>query len=170
MRSSLPLLAALSWPPQLPFWWWSSWCCSRTLGSAAETLRWRGETQPRWAPEPWARCVATVLLATMPQLTLRCVGSRRQSPAAAAEAPAPRAGDRLGSQPCRGVPWRLPKTGSPVFERKPTRLPCTHQRGNLRVPPRAAPSRLETLKAASAPGVGRVGMGPPPRTPPKKPC
>lgn len=32
--------------------------------------------------------------------------------------------------------------------------PCTHQRGKLCVPPQAAPSRLEALRAAFAPGMG----------------
>lgn len=49
-----------------------------------------------------------------------------------------------------------------------TRLPCTHQRGNLCAPPQAAPSQLETLQAALASGVGQVGVGPPMHTP-KKP-
>lgn len=57
--------------------------------------------------------------------------------------------------------------GAPALRGSQRRLPCTHQRGNLCVPPRAAPSQLETLKAALAPGVGWAGMGPPTHIPPQ---
>lgn len=68
---------------------------------------------------------------------------------------------------CRGA---CQAPGALALRGSQTRLPCTHQRGNLRVPPRAAPSRLEALKAASAPGMGWAGRGPPPRAHPTKPC
>lgn len=56
---------------------------------------------------------------------------------------------QLGSHRC------LQSTGSPSFERKPNvSSPCTHQRGKLCVPPQAAPSCLEALRAAFAPGMG----------------
>lgn len=59
---------------------------------------------------------------------------------------------RESSSSCQGP-------GAPALRGSQRRLPCTHQRGNLHVPPRAAPSQLETLKAALAPGVGWAGLG-----------
>lgn len=57
--------------------------------------------------------------------------------------------------------------GAPALRGSQRRLPHTHQRENLCVPPLAAPSQLETLQAALAPGVGWAGTGPPTHVPPK---
>lgn len=67
---------------------------------------------------------------------------------------------------CRESSGGCQGSGAPALRGSQRHLPRTHQRENLSAPPRAAPSQLETLKAALAPGVGWAGTGPPTHVPP----
>lgn len=85
-------------------------------------------------------------------------------------APAPRAGDRLGSQPRRGVPRCLPSTGSPGFERKPNASSLHTSKGK---PPCSSPGSSFSAGSSQSCLCPRHGMGwegSSPRTHPTKPC
>lgn len=102
--------------------------------------------------------MATVLLATGPPLTpsSRAAGNRPRG----LHVPGTGRACRESRGGCQGP-------GASALRGSQRRLPCAHQRGNLRASPRAAPSQLETLKAALAPGVGWAGLGPPTHIPSK---
>lgn len=124
-------------PPWLLFGQWSSQCCTQPLCTSM------GRHSPSRHSSQW------------------------ESPSGAAEVWLHVLGTRWAHSlagECRSTCQRL---GALSLRGCQTRLPCTHQRGNPCVPPQAAPSWLETLKAALASGVGQVGMGTPPRTPPR---
>lgn len=96
--------------------------------------------------------------------------SQWKSPAGAAEAPAPRAGDRLGSQPCWGVPRRLPKTGSPVFERKPNASSLHTSKGKPLCSSPGSSFLAGNSQGCLGPRCGTGWDGSPPRTPPRNPA